>query len=66
MRTGFFKLKKIVGVKRAVRISLSSLLCSLNLVRIFKKPLENLGEVGVKKEELTFTPWLRIAELRNP
>ena len=27
--------------------------------------MENL-EVGVKKEELTFIPWLRVAELRNP
>lgn len=66
VRTGFFKVKKIVGVKRAVGISLSSLLCSLNLVRILKNLWRIQEKLGVKKEELTFTPWLRIAELRNP
>ena len=66
MRTAFLEVKKFVGVRRAVRISLSSLKCPLRQVRILKI----LGEFRRSWDQeggIDFLiPWLCVAELRNP
>lgn len=65
MRTAFFEVKTFVGVKRAVRISLSSLKCPLRQVRILKI----LGAFRSWDQEggIDFLiPWLCFSELRNP